>query len=432
MIRVNDPALYDASLAILKRFTRGSYYGRLVQIFLACKYYGRRIPQLGDSQGIDVSAFQQLLDELYEKPSRRPGQSVMSLFNNNHLYPTGVAASGKGAGNIWRNNLNIQKGFGCYASPAELANPAFRLATRKLCPHLVTTVPNQLRGAQCEFDPKARYRGDDHPKVFRINPETREHFVYDPPDTANYAPLVLAPSGKRLPIAPVIIGLYYDSIVAAGRSQIDVGDFLIDFDFSPAEALTYFDDDPALAEHAALAQASAGGLSWSRLPPPPQGTPAPPVPLPGISPAPARTRRRTVPLIPVLAPPTPPPAGGHWWDAEQAVRKVLEDDGWTVLDVSRFGVGYDMRAHKAGTTRHVEVKSSVGRCSPLLTPNELSEARRLRRDYVLAVVENFDPTQPVSVLWVQDPARLSMGTRATMTYSLSRSVWLLSASSTVP
>ena len=33
----------------------------------------------------------------------------------------------------------------------------------------------------------------------------------------------------------------------------------------------------------------------------------------------------------------------------------------------------------------MEVKSSAGRCSPLLTPNELSEARRLRDAYVLAV-----------------------------------------------
>jgi hypothetical protein len=111
---------------------------------------------------------------------------------------------------------------------------------------------------------------------------------------------------------------------------------------------------------------------------------------------------------------------------------VLENDGWIVLDVSRFGVGYDMRAHKAGTTRHVEVKSSAGRCSPLLTPNELSEARRLRDAYVLAVVENFDPAQPVSVLWIQDPASLPMGARTMTAYSLPRSTWLPIARPTMP
>lgn len=430
---MDDPALYDASLATLERFTRGSYYGRLVQIFLACKHYGRLIPRVGDPQGIDVGTFQRLVDELYEKPSRRPGPSVAILFSNNHLYPTGVAAPGRGAANIWRNNFNIQKGFGCYASVAELANPAFRLPSRTLCPHLVTAAPGRLAGAHCDLDPDARYRREDHPKVFRIDPHTREHFVYDPADSGNYVPIVLAPGGRRLPIVPLIIALYHDSAVAAGRSQVDVADFLIDFDFSPAEALAYFDDDPLLAEHAALGAVAAGGLSWSRIPTLAPTVPAVPAALPGVpTPVPARTRRRTPPVVATAAPPTAPPAGGHWWDAEQAVRKVLEDDGWVVLDVSRFGVGYDMRAHKAGTTRHVEVKSSAGRCSPLLTPNELSEARRLRDAYVLAVVENFDPAQPVSVLWIQDPASLPMGARTMTAYSLPRSTWLPSAKPTMP
>lgn len=430
---MDDPALYAASLATLERFTRGSYYGRLVQIFLACKYYGRQIPRVGDLQGIDVGTFQRLVDDLYEKPSRRPNASVAILFNNNHLYSTGVAAPGRGAANIWRNNFNIQKGFGCYASAAELTDPVFRLSSRTRCPHLVTAVPGQLAGAQCDLDPDARYRGEDHPKVFRIDPHTREHFVYDPDDSANYAPIVLAPSGRRLPIAPLIVALYYDSVVAAGRPRVDVGDFLIDFDFSPAEALTYFDDDPSLAEHVALAATAAGGLSWSRVPAPALAAPAAPAPLPGVPvPVPARTRRRTSPVVTTAAPPTLPPAGGRWWDAEQAVRKVLEDDGWIALDVSRFGVGYDMRAYKAGTTRHVEVKSSAGRCSPLLTPNELSEARRLRDAYVLAVVENFDPVQPVSVLWIQDPASLPMGARTMMAYSLPRSAWLPRARPAIP
>ena len=421
---------------MLERFTRGSYYGRLVQIFLACKHYGRLIPRVGAPHGTDVRTVQQLLDELYDKPSRRPGASVLSLFNDNHLYATGVTGPGnRTASNIWRNNFNIQKGFCCYATAAEINDPAFRNRSRQLCPHLVTAALDQLNGAACDLEPTARYRREDHPKVFRIDPVTREHFVYDPTDVAHYAPLVLAPSGRRLPIVPLVIALYYDSRAAAGRPQVDLSDFLIDFDFVPGEALSYFDDDPAMPEHVALAAASSSGLSWARIAVASPLSPVTPAPLPGIplpSPTPARRRARTTPVVPIAAPPTMPPAGGHWWDAEQAVRQVLENDGWTVLDVSRFGVGYDMRAFKGGTTRHVEVKSSAGRCTPILTPNEFAEARRLRSDYVLAVVENFDPVQPVSVLWVQDPARLPMGARQTTVYSLPRSQWLPRALTGIP
>ncbi|MEO3475888.1 DUF3883 domain-containing protein [Roseomonas sp. CAU 1739] len=433
MIRVNDPALYNASLQLLERFTGRSYYGRLVQIFLACKHYGRLIPRVGATQGIDVGTFQRLVDDMYEKPSRRPHPSVAILFSNNHLRRTGVAGPGMGAANIWRNNFNIQKGFGCYATPTKLANPAFRNQSRTVCPHLVTAVPGQLAGAHCDIEPRGRYRREDHYKVFRIDPATREHFVYDPADVAHYQPIVLAPGGRRLPIVPLIIGLYFDSDLAAGRTQIDVGDFLMDFDFLPSEAIAYFDDDPSLPENAAIAAIAAGGLAWSRIAVPAAPMPVAPAPLPGIPmPVHPRGRRGAPPVVPVAAPPTAPPAGGHWWDAEQAVRKVLEDDGWIVLDVSRFGVGYDMRAHKAGTTRHVEVKSSAGRCAPLLTQNEYNEAKRLRQEYVLAVVENFDPVQPVSVWWVQDPARLTLGARTMTAFSLARSAWLPSATANIP
>ncbi len=249
---------------------------------------------------------------------------------------------------------------------------------------------------------------------------------------------MLAPGGRHLPIAPLVVALYHDSAVGAGRTQVDLADFLIDFDLSPAEALAYFDDDPATSQHATLSQAFPGRTSWTRIAavvaPVPAG-PAGPAPLPGVpqpGPATGRRRARLTPVIPIMAPPIAPPAGGHWWDAEQAVRQALEGDGWAVLDVTRFGIGYDFRAHKAGTTRHVEVKSSTGRCTPTLTPNELDEARRLRESYVLAVVEDFDPARPVSILWVQDPARLPMGARQTTTYTLPRSRWLPEASGGMP
>jgi hypothetical protein len=442
MITVNDPALYDASLVTLKRFTRGSYYGRLAQMFLACKHYGSLIPHVGASQATDISTLQRLLDELYDKPSRRPGPSVLILFSNNHLYPTGVTGPGLTTpANIWRNNFNFQKGFCCYGSDVEILDSTFRRQSRKLCPHLVTATPNQLDGASCDLDQtRPEYRNEDHPKVFRIDPMTsdpREIFVYDPTDIANYTPLVLAPNGRRLPLAPLLVALYHDSALAAGRTQVDVADFLLDFDFSPAEAVAYFDDNPAISEHVALFTSFPGKLSWTRLTVPgatKSAAPAPLASLPGVPVPKAATssKKSAIPPILTATPPTAPPAGGHWWDAEQAVRQTLEDDGWYVLDVTRFGVGYDLRATKAGTTRHVEVKSSAGRCTPLLTPNELKEARSLRTTYVLAVVENFDPAKSVSILWVQDPARLPMDARQSTAYSIPRSGWLPKASGIMP
>ena len=205
MIKVNDPALYAASLATLRRFTQGrSYFGRLVQIFLACKHYGNLIPRVGARTGTNIGTVQRLLDELYDKPSRRPNASIMILFSNNHLFPTAVTGPDiTTPSNIWRNNFNIQKGFGCYGRPIEISDPAFRTQSRTLCPHLRTVAPNQLRGASCALEPNALYRREDHPKVFRIDPATRELFIYDPADFTHYAPLVLPPSGKKSPLLPL-------------------------------------------------------------------------------------------------------------------------------------------------------------------------------------------------------------------------------------
>ena len=418
MISINDQALYKASLQVLATHTQRNYYGRLAQIFLACKFYGNLIPRVGDPIGTDVATLQRLLDELYDKPSLKPGPSISITFNANHLYP-GVKS------NIWRNNFNFQKGFGCYAPAAEILNLGFRNASRKACPHLAPRTIGTLRGAKCRLELKAEYRSEDHPKVFRIDPLTREHFVYDPADTNHYAALVVASSG-RIPIAPLIVALYYDSRISGGRQQVDITDFLLDFGFSPAEFTVYFDDDPAQASHQTLARAYPGKLSWTRIS---AVTVSPPsAPLPGIPVSRVPASRRHRPSITTTVAPTAPPAGSFWWDAEQAVRQALVADSWTVVDHSRFGMGYDLFAHKSGTNRHVEVKSSAGRCAPLLTDNEYAEAVRLRQQYVLAIVENFDPVKPVNILWVQDPARLQMTARQMKAFSLPRSAWLPSAS----
>jgi hypothetical protein len=430
MIRLDQPALYDASLGILQRFAGGRYYGRLVQIFLACKYYGALIPPLGSSTGIDIGEIQRILDELYSKNSRQPGPSILILFNNNHLFPTGVTGPGRAAAsNIWRNNFNIQKGFGCFAPTLELNNAAFRSESRLDCPHLRPAAPGVLRGAVCEFAADAEYRNEDHPKIFRIDPGTRDLFVYDPSDISNYRSFV-APDGRRIPIAPLICALYHDSDLAAGRAEIDVQDFMLDFNFSNAEVDAYFDQDPALPAHADLL-AAFPHLSWTRVPAAAApGLAAPAAPL--FAPAPGLPRRRVrrpaaaIPPedLPASAHPVAPPAGGRWWDAEEVVKSVLVGDGWEVIDRRKQSAGFDFQASKAGRTIFVEVKSSAGLCAPNLTAKEFREATRLSDRYIMAVVENFEPTRPARILWIRDPASMSLGSRTVEVYPLPRALWL--------
>jgi hypothetical protein len=127
-----------------------------------------------------------------------------------------------------------------------------------------------------------------------------------------------------------------------------------------------------------------------------------------------------------------PPAGSHWWSAEQAVRLLLESDGWMVMDVSRLGIGCDMKATKGQTLRLVEVKSALGPCSPTLTEREYSQAKDSRRQFVLAIVENFDPQKSVTVQWIHDPARLLVTARQVTQYFIPRSVWKIPATNIFP
>jgi hypothetical protein len=118
-----------------------------------------------------------------------------------------------------------------------------------------------------------------------------------------------------------------------------------------------------------------------------------------------------------------PPKGSQWWSAEQAVRALLESEGWAVMDVSRLALGCDIKASKGQTLRLIEVKSAVGTCAPTLTATEYEQARESRKKYVLAVVEFFDPEAELKVQWIQDPARLQMTQRQVTQYFLPRSVW---------
>lgn len=430
MIPTNDPQLYDAALAALNAAVGRHYLGRVAQIFLASKHYGKLVPQVGDNAGISTKDFETLLDTLYLKPNRLGDEKVLILFENDHKVPSGKKAPNlKYASNIWRNNFNLQKGYMCYGSRTEFADLQFHRRSRTLCPHLVPAVPGSLVKATCGLFPGAEYRGEDHPKVLRKDPTSGEYFIYNPADVSFYKPIVLPANGSKLPIVALIVALYFDSVIAAGRSSVGIDDFLIDFDFSPEEAQAYFEDDPASVAHAKLLGLRPK-LKWERRVASSDAGPAPS--LPGLPPVatPAMPKSKRARSVTSQSPATTaPPAGGFWWNAQQAVRKMLEDGGWHVVDFSALGTGFDLKASKGSALYLVEVKSSVGPCAPTLTAREYSEAVSNRNRYVLAIVEHFDPKKAAAVQWVQDPAKLQTTVRSVSEYYLPRSVWNKATSS---
>lgn len=266
MIPIHNPVVYDRSLEILKSVAGHGFRGRAAQIFLACKHYGNQIPTVGSAVGIESNQLQLLLDELYAKPSRTAPEKIAIIFDDDHKVPTGKTGGVlKVSSNIWRNNLNLQKGFICYASVQEMHSHAFVTESRKLCPHLRPANTTTLARSWCDMKgAPPRYRGEDNPKMFRKDPSSDEYTVHNPQDVAFYSGIIRPASGVKLPIAPLIVAIYYDSFLAAGRSQVDVGDFLADFGFTPAEAAAYFDDDPASAAHQTLLTHNPG-VSWTRL-----------------------------------------------------------------------------------------------------------------------------------------------------------------------
>lgn len=430
MIPINNAALYDRALSLLSGFVRRGYRSRIVQIFLAAKYHGPAFPQVGSGRGIQVDEVQALLDDFYRKNSRDDGDgSIAMIFQNNHLVPTGqLGPELNTPSNIWRNNFGLQKATICYATETELSNNAFLAASRLNCPHLVAPVAGSLANAKCALNMEPSYRREDGPRVIRRDPVDNAISIVNPANATFWREIV-APEGRRLPVAPIVAVLYHDANIGAGRSSLDPMDFVRDFNFSSAEYHAYFDDDPAHPVHAALI-AAFPGLTWGRVPGvfgvASPATPGAPDPVPPPGPLDPDT-------LPVLAPRTAPPAGGHWWSAEQAVQKYLEDSGWNVINRTGQAVGFDIEIWRPGDARrrYVEVKSSVGPCSPALTRNEFEAATRYGTRYTVAIVENFDPDGDLAILWVNNPAALPIIGRDVRQYPIPRAVWLKNAKAAI-
>lgn len=376
-----------------------------------------------------TEVLQALLDDLYAKASRSPNHCVLSLFEANYLARTGLVGPGnRVAQNTWRNNFNLQKGIGCYAPPSDLSSPTFLDQERVQCRYLQTTVAGSLNGAQCVLCTSgAGYRGESHRKWLRIDPGGSGYAVTDLQNTANFSPYI-APSGSRIPVLPLIVALYHDAdpgLSLGTRTNVQLSDFMTDFNFSQSEFASYFDDSTQHPLNARLTSSAGwpeGASLGSQLPPQP-----PIVTARARRPSTRQPRTSVVPATPVLTgTPAPPPSTNTGWEAEQFAAGALTADGWTVYIVTRQQLGYDIFAQKASKKRYVEVKSSLGLCSPSLTAREWQQAIYHSDSYVLAVVENFNPTGQNVVYWIPDPANRCVATpQTTVSHSISRTSWVL-------
>ena len=413
MIPVMSPLLFTNALACLadhKQQIGSGFRGRFVQIFLGLKFFQNNIPSMYSGAFITTELLQSLLDDLFSKASRPSNECVLSIFEGNFLARTGLIAPGnKTSQNTWRNNFNLQKGVGCYAPVADLSSPTFLNQPRLDCRHLQVASAGSLAGARCSLCLSgAAYRNESHRKWLRIDPAGSGYAVTDLQNVANFLPYV-APGGSRIPLLPLIVALYHDAdqgLSIGTRTAVSLKDFASDFNFSRQEISAYFDVSMNHPINARLARSAAwqAGSGLGILAP----TPPPALPLPVLGGTPA-----------------PPPNTNNGWDAEQYVASALTAAGWTVHDVSRQQLGYDMLAQRGSQRRYVEVKSSLGMCSPSLTAREWQQANYHAANYVLAIVENFNAAGQNFVYWIRDPVNRCISTKqTTISHTVSRASWI--------
>jgi hypothetical protein len=431
MIDVTNRRLYSASLECLKRFKASAgagYKGRFAQLFLGLKFYQNEIPSMFSNSFVSTEVLQTMLDDLYAKANLPSNDCVLVLFDGHYLARTGlIGLNNTTPQNTWRNNFNLQKGIGCYAPTQDLSSQTFLDQNRIDCRHLSPTGLGGLAGSTCSLCPtSARYRNESHRKWLRIDPGGAGYAAVDVFNVSNFASYV-TPGGNRLPVLPLAVALYHEAdpgLRLGGRKEIDLDDLMNDFNFDTNEFHSYFDDSPTHFLNAALLR-RFGSLKYTRIP---------------LSSA-ARLRRVRVPYTsqrrqPIVRSPiltgtlAPPPAVNTGWDAERFVFSLLQQNGWTVYDVSRQQLGYDLLAQRARRTIYVEVKSSAGFCTPALTSREWQQSSRHGTSFILAVLEKFDPLAMNTVYWIPDPAHACLQRESlNVTHSIPRSSW---TAATVP
>lgn len=394
--------VFESGRSILETFgAQTNVRGRFVALYLGLRRMGNQVAPLGSEGSTPTAAIEHFLDGMFTK-SHRDGPVVVltapfgGSTSGGYSASTGVTAPGnKYPTNTWRNNFGIQKGVGCPASPETithlLADPGVRLA----CPHMAVDPDDRYT---CSIANTA-YRGDEHSVWLRISDDGYQ--VVDLDDVSAYGQY-LSPSGRQIPIFPLIAVLY--GFAPAGvypeRDVVGIPDFAQDFRFSLEQVEALFDCEPESAMNAQLLSVA-------------QGLMTPAAPAPGVA-APGAVE---VPM-PVLGPVTALNTGVG---AEILVADALVDQGWSVVyRGNQRGFGYDVEATRDGETLHIEVKSSVGFTTPELTESEWQAAQLHGDTFVLAVVD-FYGSEEQRIWYLRNPAANAVPAElATTTYRLAR------------
>jgi hypothetical protein len=187
--------------------------------------------------------------------------------------------------------------------------------------------------------------------------------------------------GHRVPIFPLIGVLYSFAPPRIYPSRVAVGipEFAMDFGFDLPTVERLFDCVPETSANAVVLSAATQTV-WRAV----TATHAPSSgPLPDS------------PTVSEL---------NTGVGAEIAVASQLRERGWTIEYFgNQPGSGYDLRATRGSESFLVEVKSSIGPCTPELTEVEWRAARHYGPDYVVAIVDYFG-TPSSLIRYLRDPA----------------------------
>lgn len=422
MIPTQRLDLLDIGVELLHDFQRRSNArGRFIALYLGLRRLRGDLEPLGGDAGSPTFEIETFMDALLTKRHRPEPLVVLTapFGTNSPKGPYSTRTGGTAPGNAyptntWRNNLGIQKGIGCPASPTEIVALLQEPARRLACPHILSDPDGQHL---CNLEGTS-YRGEEHSIWLRKTDDGWQVVDLDLP--AVYEEY-LNPGGERIPIFPLIATLYCDAsdLVLPEREVVGIPEFAADFGFGMNQMADLFDCDPASPPNASILRVAADQMVVGR-----------PAPKAGGDRANRTTDRLPLPELPRSD--TPPEAlplpelsepilRNSGLGAELAVAADLARNGWEVFyRGSQAGVGYDLEAVQGSERLCVEVKSSVGFVTPELTESEWGAARAEADRYVLAIVDFYG--SPSQALWyVRNPAvSVSPGERTATVYRLAR------------
>ncbi|WP_026100666.1 hypothetical protein [Synechococcus sp. PCC 7336] len=244
-----------------------------VEVVLAIQFARDRMPWVGDTRGLALSAIAQTIcDPFYTKshpklPCFSDNSSlVWPLFNQD---PEGVAqpilpqaAAKYYWERRWLKACNAQAGIGCHASSSKMWQDAeFLNSDRDVCPlrFYDGTFPMTVdRGRQrCRFDDRPCGWQSGFPKMLQVLGSGPEAEVFRT-DWSEAMWAMLVPVHQPVPVYPLIVALYFGSeLLCQRREAIAPEQLAADLDLDSWHLRRVFDLDPNSAFNQSLLQLAA-------------------------------------------------------------------------------------------------------------------------------------------------------------------------------